>query len=245
MFAVLGLALAAEVKNDQVAAEALFEQALTGFHKLGDGYFQSVASRLLGNRITQRGDLTRGAALLRQSLMHSNQLDSKNEIASDLSGLADVARRAGDSVRAVRLFCAAKSLFESIGAWQTGREDEFNKNLAACRASLIESAFSAAVEQGRALTIDQAIEYALTEEAVAGPSPTTARELFRGLTAREREVAKLIAQGKSNREIAQTLVVSERTVENHVGNILSKLEFSSRTQIATLTIEKGLAKPKS
>jgi peroxiredoxin len=59
-----------------------------------------------------------------------------------------------------------------------------------------------------------------------------AKEAFGGLTEREREVAALIAQEKSNREIADELVVSYRTVETHVGTILSKLAFSSRAQIA-------------
>jgi DNA-binding CsgD family transcriptional regulator len=63
---------------------------------------------------------------------------------------------------------------------------------------------------------------------------------FSGLTPRERDVAHFLAQGKSNREIAEKLVLSERTVENHVGNILTKLGFDSRSQIAVWAMEKGL-----
>jgi DNA-binding CsgD family transcriptional regulator len=70
-------------------------------------------------------------------------------------------------------------------------------------------------------------------------------EKFAGLTPREREVAYFLAQGKSNREIADELVLSERTVENHVGNILTKLGFDSRAQIAVWAVEKGLGKEKS
>ena len=62
-----------------------------------------------------------------------------------------------------------------------------------------------------------------------------------GLTAREREVAKCVACGNSNREIANELVLSERTVEAHIGNILGKLNLSSRTRIATWALEIGLA----
>jgi DNA-binding NarL/FixJ family response regulator len=76
--------------------------------------------------------------------------------------------------------------------------------------------------------------------------PVSARraqaEKYAGLTGREREVAALIAQGKSNREIAESLVVSERTVESHVGNILYKLGFASRTQVAAWVVEVGLDK---
>jgi DNA-binding NarL/FixJ family response regulator len=59
-----------------------------------------------------------------------------------------------------------------------------------------------------------------------------AKQKFGGLTEREREVARLIAEGKSNRDIAETLIVAERTVASHVGNILNKLGFDSRIQIA-------------
>ncbi len=69
-----------------------------------------------------------------------------------------------------------------------------------------------------------------------------AKEAFGGLTERERAVAAFIAQGKSNREIADELVVSYRTVETHVGTILSKLAFSSRAQIAVWAVEIGLLK---
>jgi DNA-binding NarL/FixJ family response regulator len=76
------------------------------------------------------------------------------------------------------------------------------------------------------------------------PSATPARAAkaaFGGLTAREREVARLIARGLSNRAIADQLVLGERTVESYVGNILNKLSFSSRAQVAAWAVESGLA----
>jgi DNA-binding NarL/FixJ family response regulator len=66
------------------------------------------------------------------------------------------------------------------------------------------------------------------------------KQAFGGLTAREREIAALIAQGKFNREIADVLVVSERTIETHVSNIMLKLNLTSRRQIASWAIERGL-----
>ena len=65
---------------------------------------------------------------------------------------------------------------------------------------------------------------------------------FGGLTERERQVAAFIAQGKSNREIAKALFVGERTIETHVSNILSKLGFDARTQIAAWAVDKDLTK---
>src|SRR6266566_4008790 len=67
-----------------------------------------------------------------------------------------------------------------------------------------------------------------------------AKRAFDGLTEREREVAALIAQGKASREIAEILVVNSRTIEKHIENILSKLGFTSRAQIAVWATEKGL-----
>jgi DNA-binding CsgD family transcriptional regulator len=84
---------------------------------------------------------------------------------------------------------------------------------------------------------------ALLPRTRATSSPRrAARQAFGGLTEREREVAALIAKGKSNREIADQLIVSNRTVETHVSTILSKLAFSSRAQIAVWAVEIGLVK---
>jgi DNA-binding CsgD family transcriptional regulator len=82
-----------------------------------------------------------------------------------------------------------------------------------------------------------------TLPALAPPPAPFRREVrvMGGLTAREREVARLVAAGKSNRAIAAELVVSERTVESHVTNILGKLGFTSRAQIAAWAVEVGMA----
>jgi predicted ATPase/DNA-binding CsgD family transcriptional regulator len=76
-----------------------------------------------------------------------------------------------------------------------------------------------------------------TQEHTGLPDATAE---FDSLTPREREVAALVAQGKSNHEIAEALVVADRTVETHVSHILSKLGFTSRTQIAVWVLEKSV-----
>lgn len=72
------------------------------------------------------------------------------------------------------------------------------------------------------------------------PSRRLAKDKFDGLTEREREVAVLIAQGKSNREIAEAMVVGVKTVETYITRILNKLGFDSRVQVATWAVAKGL-----
>ena len=102
---------------------------------------------------------------------------------------------------------------------------------------------------------DKVIAYALAQPASGQPRhagtdvmpPTlpsrreAAKQKYGGLTAKEREVAALVAQGKSNREIAAELFVGLKTVEAHITNSLSKLGFTSRAQIAAWAVAKGLA----
>jgi DNA-binding NarL/FixJ family response regulator len=99
--------------------------------------------------------------------------------------------------------------------------------------------------------------YALVETASAEPRSDAedapgsraltplqaAKRRYGGLTARQRQVAALVAQGKSNATIAAELVVTVRTVEAHITHILRKLGFSSRTQIAAWAVNRGLAPP--
>jgi DNA-binding CsgD family transcriptional regulator len=119
-------------------------------------------------------------------------------------------------------------------------EDQARQELAAAR-RLIEE-LAATIDE--ASLRDQFLHRAfasLPKEKPASPREV-AKRAFGGLTAREREVAALIAQGNTSREIAELLVVSERTAEVHVSNILGKLGFTSRAQIAAWAVEKGLAK---
>jgi DNA-binding NarL/FixJ family response regulator len=103
--------------------------------------------------------------------------------------------------------------------------------IAELAADLPDQALRAAFLQGASAQIPQ----------LTPPTPRrAAKQAFGGLTERERQVAALVAQGKSNREIGDELVVSERTVEKHVENVLSKLSFTSRAQIAAWAVEKGL-----
>ncbi len=69
--------------------------------------------------------------------------------------------------------------------------------------------------------------------------------MFGGLTDRELEVVRLIARGYTSRQIAETLTVSERTVTTHISNILAKLGFTSRAQIAAWAVEQRLSAPRS
>jgi DNA-binding NarL/FixJ family response regulator len=119
------------------------------------------------------------------------------------------------------------------------RRDEAERMDAVARSAINECAATIAGQHVR----DQFLERAMARipEAAAATPRQAAKKAFDGLTDREREVAILVMQGHSNRQIAQMLVLSERTVTTHIGNILSKLNLNSRTQIARWALEKGLA----
>jgi non-specific serine/threonine protein kinase len=80
---------------------------------------------------------------------------------------------------------------------------------------------------------DEGVAFAL-EQAWRSPQPGASDDDLLPLTTREREVAQLVARGRSNKEIAAQLVIAERTAETHVEHILSKLGFTSRTQVVAL-----------
>jgi non-specific serine/threonine protein kinase len=103
------------------------------------------------------------------------------------------------------------------------------------------TAANQAWSEGQQLTSDEAVALVLRVDASAatGSAVPTASGLAR-LSRRERDVAALITRGLTNRQIADVLIIGERTVHTHVANILAKLELTSRTQIATWGVSNGL-----
>ncbi|OKK16311.1 hypothetical protein AMK16_27090 [Streptomyces sp. CB00455] len=105
------------------------------------------------------------------------------------------------------------------------------------REALGEAPYEAAVARGLSFELDEALDYALGTDA--SPQPDTKQDEPSPLTTRERQVAALVAQGKSNKQIAAELVLSPRTVEGHVEHILTKLGFASRANIAAWAAQQG------
>jgi DNA-binding NarL/FixJ family response regulator len=150
-----------------------------------------------------------------------------------LAGIARLAAAWGDPRTAARLLGAttghrAYRRPDAVDAASRGIADA-----AALRAALGEEAFAAAWAEGERMSVDEAVAYALALE------PPPARGRSAALTPREQEVARLIADGMSNREIAAALVIAEPTAERHVANILNKLGFRSRAQVAAWHERRG------
>ncbi len=230
-------------KQDQ--AVACCQKSLDLFRELG--YVESMhwPLDLLGLAACRRGDYAQAMAFYRQSMSFNERFGYRQGIAENLAGMGAVAAGLGHADSAVKLLSAADSLMRAVGADLGPADHElYAQTVAALRAHSTGDAFDRAWTQGQVLTMEQAVALAsdLSPDAPATPAPRRPKREFGGLTRREREVAAQVAQGKSNREIAAQLVLSERTVENHVGNILAKLGFASRAQIAVWAVEKGLDK---
>jgi hypothetical protein len=162
--AVMCLASAADRNDEQAKSLALNQQALRVFRELGETYFQSVCLWASGHVRAKLGDWKGGLGELRESLTLSRRLDGKLEVAAGLLRLAEVEGHLEDPARPVRLYWAARSVYDSIGVRYMGDNPTLEKRLASCRAALDEAAFTEAVERGRAMTREQAIAYALEDQ---------------------------------------------------------------------------------
>jgi serine/threonine-protein kinase PknK len=115
-------------------------------------------------------------------------------------------------------------------------------HLAPVRSQLGETEWGEALAEGRMMSLEEAAEYALSEEddqpeATIAQGPSAYAEPRDELTPREREVVVLVARGLTNHQVSTELSISERTAGNHVAKILKKLGLNSRAQIASWVIE--------
>src|SRR5204863_3239393 len=107
-----------------------------------------------------------------------------------------------------------------------------------------EAAAAVARGEGQAMAWDQAVAYALAGDqphAIGKAARRLGGRSFEGLTKREVEVLRLVALAKTNREVAASLVLSQKTVERHLSHIFAKLQVSSRAGATRVAIQAGIA----
>jgi predicted ATPase/class 3 adenylate cyclase/DNA-binding CsgD family transcriptional regulator len=239
--------------GDLARASVLYEEQLAQHGEVGET--AGIATLLLNQAelAAAQRDFRRAMLLYKESLILCQDVGERLGIALCLEGLGSVVAAQGEPEHAVRLWAAADAVREAMGApmrppHRALREPE----LARVRAELDPGTYAAAWEEGRGLRPLRATSYALTvveqvSERVARASQAPPRPSERPagtglslLTPREREVAALVARGLTNREIAAALTITQRTANNHVEHILTKLGFHSRVRLAAWAVQQGL-----
>lgn len=245
-YSLLFLANVARECADYVRAAALYGETIALAREVGDTWVLGWTFEHAANLALLQGDVPRAAALFLEGLVLLDTIRATWGIASCLLGLAEVAGVQGQPDRAARLFGAEQALRAMLGTSTPDFDHAAHRRgLTTARIALGEERFDALAAEGQAMSIDEVVAYALTADNGAEQRDHRAKrhsELPTStlLTPREQEVAALIARGYTNRQIAATLVITPRTADTHVRNVLTKLELHSRAQVAAWATEHGL-----
>ncbi|MCO5997374.1 ATP-binding protein [Actinoallomurus rhizosphaericola] len=222
----------AAVFGDDPRSAALCRECRKMCEENGATWTLSYALWITGVDRWRRGEPEAGMAIISDALRLKDSPGDHLGVAECVEALAWLKADARQYTHAAELLGAAGGIWRSIGTSLSGLGHLAGPH-ARCeerlRTALGDEAFTAAYGTGSRLGVEGAIAHALGAEAAGGfEDPGVAS----ALTPREREIAELVAQGLSNKEIANTLVIAQRTAEGHVEHILRKLGFTSRAQIA-------------
>jgi non-specific serine/threonine protein kinase len=239
-------------KGDLGSVVAQLEESLALCRELGDMRLVAMSLLLLGIIELARDDLDRGATLLEEGARIPWELKDRLCGVYYVWALGKVNALRRRPVRAARLWGAAEGLRERMGMSLSHFDithSGYEQYLAAVRSALDRASFDAAWAEGRAMAPEEAIEYAFSEEeeepasapATKTPSEPSVSSYPAGLSAREAEVLKLVAEGLTNIKIAEELFISPRTVDRHLNSVYAKLKVGSRAAATRFAIEHGLA----
>ena len=250
----LGMLAGEQGQHDR--ATRLLDASYRTFEELAypEGMAMTLANLAWVSRA--QGDASRAKQQFGQSLALFQKLGATWGIAECLAGLARLATDGAQFDIAARLFGSAAMLHEThsirLANYQVAeraggtRSVTAEQDLETVRAALGTRRFEPLWQAGRELTVDDAVTFALAAawlvppEAGSDPDPRRAPTMIGLLTPRQQEVTVLVAQGLTNRQIGERLVITERAAAAHVENILNRLGFNSRTQIAVWASEHGL-----
>ncbi|QFY11102.1 LuxR family transcriptional regulator [Nonomuraea phyllanthi] len=229
------LAMAAVLTEDRRATE-LCEEALKTARGAEAEWSVSYALWAAALDRRRRGAQRQAVTMMRESLRLKLRCNDHLGLAQGVEALAWILADGERYEQAAQMLGAAHMLWRSIGTSLSGLRHlaGAHERCESClREHLREGTYRAAFDRGRGLTLDQVAAFALNDRPeAAGRGRRPGSDPASVLTRREREIAELVARGLSNKEIAETLVISQRTAECHVENILRKLNFTSRSQVA-------------
>ena len=220
-------------------------EALALAREHGVSWFVPTILTGIGFAKTDLGDLAGAIAALDENLSLAQRRGNLRDLIDALEGLARIGAATGQMPRAARLFGAAATLREEIALAMAPIElEHFAPIMNRLRDALGQDGFMAAWAEGRSISQDEAIEQALAIRAdpVRTAALSAERQLAaaHGLTARELEVLRLVAAGRSNQEIGELLFISRTTAARHVANIFTKLDFDARAQAMAYAHAQGL-----
>lgn len=240
--------------DDYEGSVPILDEYLTLARKLQDEDGVYLALAMVARVHLVRGEFAQATLLYNQYLLNNWKTGWTFRLAYGLEFNAILATLQKQSERAARLWGAAHALRKVSGVPRPMVHDhKYTEYEGIARAQLDEQTYARVYAEGGVMPLEDAVRYALAAPIPSPAEPSgkslppgqAPKEKFGGLTRREQQVALLVAHSKSSRAIADELVLSERTAENHIGNILSKLGFHSRTQIATWVFEHGFFKNNS
>ncbi|HVS07154.1 MAG TPA: LuxR C-terminal-related transcriptional regulator [Candidatus Dormibacteraeota bacterium] len=202
--------------------------------KLGELWARGYVLNFLSQARWQQGDLERAEVQAQEAGACQHALGDRLGLAIVVETLAWMSAGSSAYERAATLLGCAERLRQSVATPLLAQfQAQHERSASSAKEQLGERAFAAAFELGRAFPVDEAVAYALGRKNSDEPQPAAIPEAPIQLTNREQEIARLVAEGLTNKQIAGKLVISERTAESHIVNILNKLGFNSRTQIAS------------
>jgi DNA-binding CsgD family transcriptional regulator len=231
-------------QGDLDRAAELEEQAIEAVRAAGDRSWIGLVLWYLGQIARARGRPTEAIGYYRESLALLVEVGHRWWLPRPLAGLATLAASRGQPERAARWLGAAEALIETAGmVIPPSDRPNYERARAAAQGGLGEAGFAASYAAGRRLTPAAAladVELALAgsaEPAVATPPHSTVAS---SLTPREREVLGLLAQRRTDKEIAEALFISPRTVMGHATSIFNKLGVANRREAAAVAARHGL-----
>ena len=237
------LAIVCHVQGDFTRAEALYEEELELWQGRNDTWGICFVTSNLGLTAQAQGDTTQAAVRYRESMLRLQDLGETWGDDEILAPIAALASESGLQEQAARLIGATDNRLEAIGyALPPFVQVFYQQAVAGARRALGEERFMAEREAGQRLARTQVISEALavvTAIADARQLPKPAPSIV-GLSPREVDVLRLLVEGHSDRQIAEALSISTKTVGNHVSRILAEFEVESRTAAATQALRRGL-----
>jgi predicted ATPase/DNA-binding NarL/FixJ family response regulator len=230
------------LQGDYRQAEPLYAEALAMARALGDQRNEANIEQALGEVAIHLRDMERATELLAASLSSFRKWADTLGIARCLIIFADLRQAQGEIVQASQLLGFVEAWLESNQLQLVVFDHtNFARGVSAARAHLDAAAFNASWAEGRAMTLEQAVEFALAKQAnVLRTDERTQPHDPNALTSREIQVLRLVLAGLSDAGIAEKLVISPRTVNTHLSSIYGKLGVNSRSAATRYALDHRL-----